>query len=106
MDMLREAAPFLIGLVVPPMAMLAIRASWPGQLKFLVAFAPALVLGCFTSLFAGELAGGMPNGLIAIMIDASLVFTASQLAYRLFWKSVLEPRVQRGVPVAPEHVRR
>ncbi len=104
--MLRETAPFLIGLIVPPMAMLAIRASWPGRLKFLVAFAPALVLGFFTSLFAGELAGGLPDGLIAIMIDTALVFTGSQLAYRLFWKSALEPRLQRGVRVAPEHARR
>jgi hypothetical protein len=107
MVMLREVAPFLIGLAVPPMAMLAIRASWPGRLKFLVAFAPALVLGMFTSLFAGELADSLfPDGWIAILIDTALVFTGSQLAYRLFWKPVLEPRLQRGVPFVPERARR
>jgi hypothetical protein len=106
MEMLREVAPFLIGTIVPPMAMLAIRAAWPGRLKFLAAFAPALVLGFFTSLFAGELASGMPDGVVAILIDTSLVFTGSQLAYWLFWKPALEPRLQRGVPVAPQHVRR
>jgi hypothetical protein len=107
MDMLREVAPFLIGLIVPPMAMLAIRASWSGTLKFAVALAPTLVLGICTSLFAGELADGLfPDGWIAIMIDTSLVFTGSQLAYRFFWKPALEPRLQRGVPIAEQRARR
>src|SRR5213082_4025681 len=99
MDLLRETAPFLIGMIVPPIMMFVIRAGWSGQSKFLAAFLPALVLGCLTSALAGELTTGMPDGLIAIIIDTSLIYTGSQLAYRLFWKPVLEERIRRsGLP--------
>ena len=94
MDLLRETAPFLIGMIVPPIMMFVIRPGWSGQSKFLVAFLPALVLGCLTSALAGELTTGMPDGLIAIIIDTSLIYTGSQLAYRLFWKPILEARIQ------------
>jgi hypothetical protein len=95
MDLLRETAPFLIGMIMPPIIMLAIRPAWSGQAKFLAAFLPALVLGFCTSALAGELTTGMPDGLIAVIIDTALVYTGSQLAYRLFWKPVLESRIQR-----------
>ncbi len=95
MDLLRETAPFLIGMIMPPVIMLAIRPGWSGQAKFLTAFLPALVLGFCTSALAGELTAGMPDGLIAVIIDTSLVYTGSQLAYRLFWKPTLEVRIQR-----------
>ena len=95
MDLLRETAPFLIGLIVPPLVMLVIRTTRSGQRKFLAAFLPALVLGFCASILAGELAAGMPDGLIAVMMDTALVYTGSQLAYRLFWKSALEGRLQR-----------
>src|SRR5436305_14581040 len=94
MDLLRETAPFLIGMIVPPIIIFVIRAGWSGQSKFLAAFLPALVLGCLTSALAGELTTGMPDGLIAIIIDTSLIYTGSQLAYRLFWKPILEARIQ------------
>lgn len=94
MDFLRETAPFLIGMIVPPIIMLVIRPGWSGQSKFLAAFLPALVLGCLTSALAGELVAGMPDALIAIIIDTSLIYTGSQLAYRLFWKHTLEDRIQ------------
>ena len=94
MDLLRETAPFLIGMIVPPIIMLAIRPGWSGQSKFLAAFLPALVLGCLTSALAGELTAGMPDGLIAIIIDTSLIYTGSQLAYRLFWKPSHVARIQ------------
>jgi hypothetical protein len=106
MDLLRETAPFLIGMIMPPVIMLAIRPGWSGQAKFLAAFLPALVLGFCTSALAGELTAGMPDGLIAVIIDTSLVYTGSQLAYRLFWKPMLEARIQRmhalGVERVPE----
>ena len=95
MDLLRETAPFLIGMIVPPIILLVIRPGWSGQSKFLAAFLPALVLGFLTSALAGELTTGMPDGLIAVIIDTSLVYTGSQLAYRLFWKPLLEARIQR-----------
>ncbi len=95
MDLLRETAPFLIGMIMPPIIMLAIRPGWSGQTRFLAAFLPALVLGFCTSALAGELTTGMPDGLIAVIIDTALVYTGSQLAYRLFWKQTLEARIQR-----------
>ena len=99
MDLLRETAPFLFGMIVPPILILLIRVDWSGQSKFLATFLPALVLGFSTSALAGELAAGMPDGLIAVIIDTSLVYTGSQLAYRLFWKPILEERIRRsGLP--------
>jgi glucose-6-phosphate-specific signal transduction histidine kinase len=38
MDLLRETAPFLIGMILPPIIMLAIRHGWSGQTRFLAAF--------------------------------------------------------------------
>ena len=105
MELLRETAPFLVGMTVPPIIMLVIRPTWSGQIKFLAALLPALVLGFCTSALAGELAAGMPDGLIAVIIDTSLVYTGSQLAYRLLWKPVLEPRIQRLVAPKMERVR-
>lgn len=106
MEMLREAAPFLIGLILPPMVMVAIRTNWSGGRKFATAFAPALLLGFCTSVLAREWIAGVPEGLMAVVIDTSLVYTGSQVAYRLFWKPALEARLQRGdVKLAPQRVR-
>ncbi|MBF6591711.1 MAG: hypothetical protein IVW57_14465 [Ktedonobacterales bacterium] len=92
MEMLREFAPFVIGMIVPPVAMIAIRAGWSGGAKFALSFSTALVLGICTSFFAGELLAGMPAALVAVVVDTSLVFTGSQLTYRSFWKPLFEPR--------------
>ena len=62
MDLLRETAPFLIGMILPPIIMLAIRPGWSGQTRFLAAFLPALVLGFLISALAGELTSGIPDG--------------------------------------------
>jgi hypothetical protein len=105
MDMLREIAPLLVGLVLPPIVMLALRADWSGTRKFTVAFLPALALGAATSAFAGEMAAGWPDAAIAVMIDTALVFTGAQLAYRYFWKAALEARLVRGVRSAEERMR-
>ena len=102
MDLLRETAPFLIGMLVPPVVMLAMRPNWSGQVKFLASFLPALILGFCTSALAGELTAGMPDALIAVIIDTSLVYTGSQLAYRLFWKPVLEARLEHRVTFKAE----
>ena len=105
MDMLREIAPLLVGLVLPPIVMLALRADWSGTRKFTVAFLPALALGVATSAFAGELAAGWPDAAIAVMIDTARVFSGAQLAYRFFWKAALEARLVRGVRTAEQHLR-
>lgn len=104
MDLLRETAPFLVGMIVPPIMLLFIRPAWSGQAKFLAAFLPALALGFCTSALAGELTGGIADGLIAVIIDTSLVYTGSQLAYRFFWKPTLESRVQGVLASKMEHV--
>ncbi|HEY7982710.1 MAG TPA: hypothetical protein VID73_00995 [Ktedonobacterales bacterium] len=98
-------APLFVGLVLPPIVMLAQRADWSGARKFTVAFLPALVLGLATSAMAGELAAGWPDGAIAVVIDTALVFTGAQLAYRYFWKATLEARLVRGVRTAEERLR-
>jgi hypothetical protein len=105
MNLLRETAPFLVGMIMPPILMLAIRPGLSGQFKFLAAFLPALVLGFCTSALAGELTAGMPDGLIAVIIDTSLVYTGTQLAYWLLWKPMLEPRLRRGVATKLERAR-
>ncbi|HZS78222.1 MAG TPA: hypothetical protein VFA41_16540 [Ktedonobacteraceae bacterium] len=106
MDLLRETAPFLVGLFLPPLVMLAVRPSWTGQLKFVTTFLAALVLGICASTLAGELAAGFPDNLIAILIDTSLVYLGSQVAYRFFWKPVLEPRLSQPPELSPRRVRK
>src|SRR6202140_2008432 len=103
MDVLRETAPFLVGMLVPPLVMLVTRPNWSSDLRFLAAFLPALVLGFCTSYLAGELLAGMPDGLIAVIIDTSLVFTGGQLPYSFIWKPLLESRIARltGAPLTP-----
>jgi hypothetical protein len=49
-------------------------------------FAVAIVVGLCVSFFAGEWAGELPDAVMAIIIDTSLAYTGSQLAYRLVWK--------------------
>jgi hypothetical protein len=95
MELLRETAPLIGGLVVPPILLLLIRANWSDQRKFLATLLPPLVLGFCTSALAGELVAGMPNGLIAVIIDTSLVYTCSQLTYRLVWKPLLKAHLVR-----------
>jgi len=105
MDMLREGAPFLVGMLVPPLVMLAVRSSWTGYMKFIASLVPAVALGVSISFLAGELAAGLPDAIMAIIIDSSLVYAGSQVAYRLFWKPALETRLVRGAAPAVQAVR-
>jgi len=92
MDALHEVAPFLVGMLAPPLVTLAAHGRWSGGVKSLASFAVALALGLCASAVTGELAAGLPDALIAVMIDTSLAYTGSQVAYRLAWKSVIEAR--------------
>ena len=103
MDLLRETAPFLIGLIIPPILIFVRPASWPGLFKFAMAFVSAIILGTCVSTLAGELTAGMPDALIAVLIDTSLVYAGSQVAYWIIWKPVLEERLQRRVLRRAEH---
>ena len=89
-DFLREAAPFLMGIIaVPPLVLLAIRQNWSSMTKFAWVFALSLIFGVATSYMAGALALGMPYAFLAVIIDTSLVYTGSQLSWKLVWKTIL-----------------
>lgn len=102
MEMLREVVPLLIGGVLPPALMLAMRPARSSILHFLIAFVPAVVLGACASFLNGELAGGLPEALFAIIVDTSLVYTGSQLAHHLFWKPLFSLRPSGGVALSGE----
>lgn len=97
MENLREVAPFFVGMLIPPLVTIAAHGRWSGIFKSVASFVVALILGVCTSAIAGELAAGFPDGLIAVMIDTSLAYTGSQLAYRLVWKPVQARRRQRAM---------
>ena len=48
----------------------------------------------------------MPDALIAIIIDTSLVYTGSQLAYRLFWKPILASHLEHMTTSKLERARK
>jgi hypothetical protein len=93
METLREIVPFLIGLVLPPVMMLLSRVLPLRRLNIPLSFVLAILVGCCVSFFAGELAGDLPEGLMALVIDTSLVYTGSQAAYHLLWKPLLAHRI-------------
>lgn len=93
METLREIVPFLIGLILPPVMMLLSRAFHLKRLNIPLSFVLAILVGGCVSFFAGELAGDLPEALMSIVIDTSLVYTGSQAAYHLLWKPLLAHRL-------------
>ncbi|HEV8191307.1 MAG TPA: hypothetical protein VGP82_07455 [Ktedonobacterales bacterium] len=59
-------------------------------------------LGAFTRFLAGELIAGLldPGSAIAVLIDTSLVFSGTQVAYRFVWKPLLGGHFQRAAAPA------
>ena len=112
MEILSAFAPFLvsltIGLILPPIVTLGVQPRWSGLMKFAVAFLQALLLGAAISFLAGQLASWPLQGasLMALLINTSLVFTASQLAYRFFWKPLGDLWRLRGRRPATERIGR
>jgi len=104
MDLLKETAPFLIGFIVPPILIYIRPTTWPGLFKFTLAFVSAVILGICVSAVAGELAPGLPDALISVLIDTSLVYAGSQIAYWILWKPVLEERLQRQTAMRAKRV--
>ncbi len=99
LEMLREGAPFLAGMIVPPVVWLITRIPLAARFRSLTLILVALLVGASASFLNGELAGGAPEAVMAIIIDTSLVYTASQLAYRIAWKPLLASR-RRAVAAA------
>lgn len=93
METLREVIPFFIGLVLSPVIMLLSYGLRLKRINTLLSFILALLVGCCVSFFAGELAGDLPEALMAVIIDTSLVYTGSQVAYYLLWKPLLAHRL-------------
>jgi hypothetical protein len=95
METIREAAPFLVGLMVPPFLMLIVNPAWGKLGKFVATIVPALLIGGTISVLAGEVIGiDLPEAFVAIVIDTSLVYTGSQVAYHLAWKGLLADRLK------------
>ena len=92
METFREIVPFLIGLVLPPVMMLFARILPLKRLNIPLSFVLAIIIGACVSFFAGELSGDLPEALLALVIDTSLVYTGSQVAYYLLWKPLLAQR--------------
>jgi len=76
----------LIGILLPGMVLLTSRLAGLSRNRVAVSFAVVIVVGLCVSFFAGEWAGGLTDAVMAIIIDTSLAYTGSQLAYRLVWK--------------------
>src|SRR6266700_4777198 len=89
METLREIIPFFIGLVLPPVMMLLSRVLRLKRVSIPFSFVLSILVGCCVSFFAGELAGDLPEALMAIIIDTTLVYTGSQAAYYFLWKPLL-----------------
>ncbi len=96
MEFVRELLPFLLGLVIiPPLVMFALPQKWSGQMKFVAIFVISVIVGFVGSAIVGEQFGDLPERLVALIIDSSTAYAGSQIAYWLFWKPVLEPRLRR-----------
>ncbi len=102
----REAAPFLVGMMLPPFLMLIMSPAWSKMGKFIASFVPALLVGGTISILAGEIIGrDLPEALAALIVDTALVYTGSQLAYRLAWKGLLEERMRQWRGASALHTR-
>jgi hypothetical protein len=87
MDTLREFAPLLLGILISPVLGWIYR-NTSETTRFAGYFFPSLILGAFTSFFAGELVN-LTDGSIAIMIDTALIFTGTTVAYYALWSPLL-----------------
>lgn len=95
MEVIKECVPFLVGMMVPPFLMLIISPIWSKMGKFAATIVPAVLIGGTISVLVGEVLGvDPPEAIVSIIIDSSLVYTGSQVAYHLAWKGLLKERLQ------------
>ena len=107
MEMLREVAPVLVGLMLSPALMLLMQPAWRLMAKVVAFLGPVIAVGATISLMAGELTGTpFPEPLFAVALDSLLVGVGAVVAYRFVWKRVLETRLeQRRLAPVPEEKR-
>jgi hypothetical protein len=75
--------------------MLIMNPAWSKMGKFVATIVPAIIIGGTISVLVGEVIGAdPPEAIVAIIIDTSLVYTGSQVAYHLAWKGLLKERLQ------------
>ena len=97
MEVINEVIPFFVGLFVPLALLPVFKSGWLSQHKFWASLGAAALVGAVISLLMGELARDVPEALMALIIDTSLVYTGSQVAYRLAWKPWAQARLGRAV---------
>ncbi len=98
MEFIRELLPFILGLVIiPPLMILLMPQKWGERTKFIAVLVLAVIVGLIGSTIVGEQFGELEERLVALVIDSSTAYAGSQIAYWLFWKPVLEPRLRRRV---------
>ena len=96
MEFVRELLPFILGMMItPPLVLLVLPQKWSGRIKFIVIFVLSIIVGLIASTIVGEQFGELADRLVALIIDSSTAYAGSQIAYWLFWKPVLEPRLRR-----------
>lgn len=96
MEFIKEILPFLLGVIfIPPVVMLILPKNWSGRTKFIAIFVVAVVVGLIGSTIVGEQFGELEERVVALVLDSSTAYAGSQIGYWLFWKPVLEPRLNR-----------
>jgi hypothetical protein len=94
MEFIRELLPFILGMIViPPLYILLFPRDWSPRQKFIVIFIACVAVGYIGSLIVGEQFGEIEARIVALIIDSSTAYAGSQIAYWLFWKTVLENRL-------------
>ena len=98
MEFVRELLPFILGLVfIPPLVILVVQPqNWSERVRFIATFVIAVIVGFIGSTIVGEQFGELEERLVALVFDSSTAYAGSQIAYWLFWKPVLEPRLRRS----------
>jgi hypothetical protein len=95
-EFVRELLPFILGMIItPPLVLLVLPQKWSERVKFVAIFVISVIVGLIGSMIVGEQFGELADRLVALVIDSSTAYAGSQIAYWLFWKPVLEPRLRR-----------
>jgi hypothetical protein len=98
-DLVKEVIPFGVGFILlSPILMLIMRPNWSSPTKWAASLIASVMGGASISFIMGELAGELPIAVVAILIDTALVYTGSQIAYWLVWRSIGEGRLKSPDP--------